>query len=124
MPSASDATRMIAPIVQTVLVDTAPTFTPGTPAAILPTTVITNSRTLSRGDRGDALGAKFAEQGMGAVDQLRARGLVHRGERLDVSARAEQHRVGGGDHERAHTGLPDAAPHLLQILDDLRADRV
>lgn len=47
MPSASDATRMTAPIVHTVFVDTAPTFTPGTPAATLPTTVITNSRTLS-----------------------------------------------------------------------------
>ena len=55
----------------------------------------------------------------------RAAGLVQLREGLDVGARAEEHRVRRGDHERPHAALALTASHtLLQVADDLRRDRV
>ncbi len=87
----------------------------------------TERQAVDRGDRGDALGAELFEQRVRGVDQLLAAGRVHRRERLDVGARAVQERVRRGDHERPHRGLRrllDPLPHLAQVLDHLRGDRV
>ena len=77
------------------------------------------------GDRGDALGPSSRNSAWAASIICAPRGLVHRGERLDVGARAEQEGVRRGDHERAHRRTPlDARPHLAEVLDHLRRDRV
>jgi hypothetical protein len=57
---------------------------------------------VDRGDRRDRPRAQLLEQRVAAVNELLAGRLVHRGERLDVGARAVQERVRGGDHQRAH----------------------
>ncbi len=52
------------------------------------------------------------------------RRLVHRRERLDVRARAVEEGVRGGDHQRAHARGLGLLPHLAEVLDHLRGDRV
>ena len=44
------------------------------------------------------------------VEQLASAGLVHRRERLDVGAGAEEHRVRRGDHQRTHAARLDRVP--------------
>ena len=60
------------------------------------------------------------------VGQHRRAGLgVERRERLDVGARAPQHRVRGADHEDAQRRIAiDVVPDARELRDDLRRERV
>jgi len=75
------------------------------------------------GDRDDAAVLHRAQQPVHLIGERRPRGLVHGRERLDVGAGAEQHRIGGGEHERADRARAgDGVPHLGERPDHLRGN--
>ena len=76
------------------------------------------------GDRGDGPRGELAGERVGAAQEVFAAALVERGEGLDVGAGGEEERVRGGDHERAHAGVPDLRPDLLEVGDEVGRDGV